>query len=181
MGLFSSLKRKTNSDPSDGLAALIIQVSVHECEQLASLWKRTYDDRIQVELFAEYATLLINIADQFAFARFGDPARAALMKKVHLIVREAFSRQRSIGATSEEAATYFDRLFVVRSGENAGCSIIMGGDTSVALHAAQHFVAHFNPDLRDETFSSTLFETGKLLLKSIAAIVTTPPFKAIGP
>lgn len=181
MSLFSLFHRKPSpSKIAENLGSLLVQVAVHECGNFQQIWKRQLDDETQVTLFAEFAIILVAVTDRLAFDKFGDPTRSKVINRVVETVRDCFVNQSHFGDTRQERIIYFERFFADRFRKFATCSSIMGeGQDSLIFTGTRHLVETFLEDIPESQFPEAVLETDKALINSVAALLTTPTFKAL--
>ncbi|KAB2960479.1 MAG: hypothetical protein F9K13_05310 [Candidatus Methylomirabilis oxygeniifera] len=181
MSLFSLFHRKPSpSKIAEDLGPLFVQVAVHECGSFQQIWKRQLDDETQVMLFAEFAIILVAVADRLVFDKFGDPTRSKVINRVVETVRDCFVNQSHFGDTRQERIVYFERFFADRFQSFATCSSIMGeGQDSLISTGTRYLAETFLEDIPESQLPEAVLETDKTLSKSVVALLATPIFKAL--
>lgn len=179
MAFFSFFRRRpSNAALPARLGALLVQVAVHESQQLQSLWGRTLSERDQVALFAEYAILLLNVADRLASQSLDDRRRVSMMRAALEVIEDAFSKQGAIEATRDEARQYFQMIFVERSEQYAAHTSIMGGRESLVTVAALS-IAKQLAEVGEQELPATFLETGKSISTCVGALLQTDAFQGL--
>jgi hypothetical protein len=94
--------------------------------------------------------------------------------------RTCFANQKHFGSTPQERGQYFERLFADRFQKFASCSSIMGeGMNSLVFAGSRHLAETFLKDIPESEFPDAVLETGKVVSKTIIALMTVPTFKAL--
>jgi len=175
--MFNFLKRKPKPFSAEEAARTIFVVAAHESKQLPTLWARTVTAEEQYELLLEYAMFLLYGIDVLAYATYGDPVRAALMKQVLLHLLKKFTSV----AEAESAAIVsdFNSAFDLAFQQYARSKSIMGEDSLVVAATLRVSVILRSEDCTENNVMAGYEATLTSLQNSFIAVLTIDPFQAL--